>query len=261
MVPFLAIAFAVAACETLSGSPSAGIREPGCRDRFASCAPPVHYDETTDARSLELRRQVEASLRLDLPERVSRDSAKLVLKYAQTADVPALLQLAATHENEWAALGKCQCPGVSNEWDNQKIGAVLERRLPSAELRTPKHWEDRMVARFATMRDLQRKMALRGVAGEATDDLEAERRKADLELCEAVHGARASLLPNAYADMVEAVRRRRDVDAGPSAAELAQKTIRGFEKTTACSPVAPAAAPPAPSRSPAAKADDDDDER
>jgi hypothetical protein len=262
LVLLLAIASALAACQTVNGQPegAARTRERTCRERFADCAPPGRFDERTDASALDLRRQVEASLRMDAPERVSRDAAKLVLGYVQGADLHSLLRLAAIHEDAWGVLGRCQCPGEQNAWDRQQVGQKLAARLPSAELRAPKTWEDRMVARLATLRDLQRKMALRGVAGDSADDLEAERRKTELELCEAVHGARTNLLPDAYADVVEAVRRRRDAEAGPTSAEVAQQAIRGYEGTKTCEVAAPVARPaPSPAR-PTAPAPDEDDE-
>jgi hypothetical protein len=256
----------VSACETLDSN-NPGRWKETCAAKFAACAPPVHYDESTDAERLGLRRLVEASLRMDVPERLSRDAAALVLSHVQRADVLALLSLSAMYEDAWAVLGKCQCPGEQNEWDKKRIGEVLARRLPPAELRSPKNWQERMVARLATIRDLTHKIAMRGVAGEAADDLEAARRKASLELCEAVHIARANLLPADYLDTVEAVRRRRDAEAGPANADFATAAIHGYEQIASCElavepPAAPAAgrgAPAAPAAPAAEPADEDQD--
>jgi hypothetical protein len=257
----LALAALAAACDTTDPKrPPPGSRNDlTCPQRFAACAPPVHYDETVDASQLDLRKQVHVSLRMDVPQNVARDAAALVLRRVETADIPGLLALSSIHEDEWAVLGKCQCPGEQNAWDRKRVGAALERRLPSAELRSPKRWEDRMVAGLGTIRELQRKMALSGLAGSPVEGLEAERRKADLELCEAVHGARTFLLPDAYQSTAEAVRRRRDADAGPASAEFAAAAIRGYEQSATCAP-APPAARPAPSPA-AAPVNEDDEEQ
>jgi hypothetical protein len=259
----------VAACETPDPKRTSGSKwdDPTCRIRFAACAPPVHYDESADAERLGLRKQVEASLRMDVPEKLSRNSAVSVLAYVQEADVPSLLVLSAMYEDAWAVLEKCQCPGVPNEWDKKRIGAVLAKRLPPAELRSPKGWQDRMVAQLATIRDLTHKSALRGLSGQPADDLEAARRKAELELCEAVHGARANLLPADYLDTVAAVRRRRDVDAGPASADFAAAAIRADEQVESCAlaaapPARPAPAPAAaPAPAPADEPADEDEDR
>jgi hypothetical protein len=256
----------LAACETTDPKrPPPGSRwdDQTCRTRFAACAPPVRYEESDDAASLGLRKQVEASLRMDVPEKLARDSAARVLSYVQGADVAALLALSAIHEDAWAVLEKCQCQGEQNEWDKKRIGAALAQRLPPAELRSPKNWQDRMVARLATIRDLTHKIAMRGVAGQPADDLESARRKADLELCEAVHGARANLLPADYLDAVEAVRRRRDAEAGPASADFATAAIRAHEQVASCVHAArpPARPAAAPAGAPAIRPADEDEDR
>jgi hypothetical protein len=266
----LATVALVAACKTADPQLDSSPGVLTCRVRFAACAPPVYYDESTEAERLGLRKQVEASLRMDLPEKVSRDSAALVLSHVRDSDVPTLLALSVLYEDAWAVLGKCQCPGEKNEWDRKRIGETLARRLPPAELRSPKNWQDRMVARLATIRDLTHQIALRGLAGQPAEDLETARRKADLELCEAVHGARANLLQADYLDTVEAVLRRRDADAGRASADFAAAAIRGYEQNASCAlaatpparPAAPAAAPAAaPGAAPPVEPADEDEDR
>ncbi len=260
---FLLITAALAAaCSTLDPRhlSASEQRQPRCSDKFAACAPPASYEATVDASRLELRKQIQLALRMDVPENVSSDAAALVLRRAEKADVPALLELASLYEDEWAILGKCQCKGEENQWDKKRIGAVLAKRLPSAELRSPKLWEDRMAAPLAAIRDLKHQMAMRGLSGGATDDLEAAQRKADLELCEAVHGARTYLLPDTYRDTALAVHRRRDQEAGPAAGEFAATAIQIHEKAKGCT-LAAAPAPPKQAAPSTAAPDDEDEDR
>ena len=80
---FLLITAALAAaCSTLDPRhlSASEQRQPRCSDKFAACAPPASYEATVDASRLELRKQIQLALRMDVPENVSSDAAALVLR-------------------------------------------------------------------------------------------------------------------------------------------------------------------------------------
>jgi hypothetical protein len=241
LAPALIAALLVGCTETEVARARPG-QPPTCVEKFSSCAPAAPWARTAEASRLDLQKQVHVSLRIDVPKALSSDAAGLVLRVAQTADVQGLLELAAIREEERARLQKCQCPGIQNEYEKKGIDAVLEKRLPSAELRSPKTWEGRMLGRLAEMRELTHKIAMRRVSGEPAEDLEASRQTADLELCHTVHGARTFLLPDVYRETIEDVLRRREADAGAASAELGRAAIAAHEKTATCEPPDPGGA-------------------
>jgi hypothetical protein len=174
-------------------------------------------------------------MRLDVPEALSRDAAARVLDVARTADVQGLVELDAIREGERTILGKCQCPGAPTEWQEKGVDAVLDARLPPAELRSPRTWESRIVRRLAEIRELTDRMAMRRVSGKPADDLEVARLDADAELCRAVHAARTFLLPGGYRELIEEIHRRREAEAGVATAGLGCVSVQGHEKATASS--------------------------
>ena len=239
----LAGALGVALLAACHAETEAAAQRPGhpptCVDLFAQCAPPATWARTADASRLELRRLVQASMRLDVPAALSRDAAARVLEVVRTADVQGLVELDAIREGERTILGKCQCPGGPTEWQRKGIDAVLDARLPPAELRSPRTWENRIVRRLAEIRELTTRMAMRRLSGKPADDLEIARLDADAELCRAVHAARTFLLPGVYRDLIEEVHRRREAEAGAATAGLGCVAVQGHEKAASSAPARP----------------------
>jgi hypothetical protein len=225
---------ALAGCRTTAES---GENKPkSCAERFAACAPRVHYTAVTDASRLDLWAAVHVSLRLDVRDRLARDCAARALRVAETADLQGLLELDSAYQDAAAVLDRCKCEGERTAWEKQGVGAVLARRLPPAELRSPKTWEDRIVAQLASARDLSRQAAQRSLSGIPASDLEARQRAADAELCRTVHGARSHLVPAAYRATIEAVLQRRLADEGSGSAETGRAAILAQEQAATCPP-------------------------
>ncbi len=206
-----------------------------CAAQFTKCAPPVTFARDTPVSGLSASRLFEVSLRMDVPDRLSAEAASRLRTLCENAELAALLELKAARDDAWNALAKCRCGGIATEFEKKGIEAILVRRLPAAELRSPERWADRLTTQLADLRDLSRQIADRNLAGDdRTDDLEERLRGGEGELCRMVHSARRNLLPEMYTSTIETVLKRRMAVVGAGTAELARALIRSHEKVASC---------------------------
>lgn len=238
----LAGLLAAAACgKRVDDYDVASVRDPQtarekCRAAFAACAPAVRFGADTKVKELDRRWLVHLASRLDVDDKLAANAAKELVTMASTADGDTLLDLQDTIDNTRYSLGKCACDGFLPEIEKQGVAALVARRAPARETRSPEHWADRLLAQLREINALSRRGAELAVGGDpaAVAEVGARRRKAERELCETAHAARQGLPPQVYASCLQIVYEKRAHDAGQGSAEVARRTLTKYERAATC---------------------------
>lgn len=211
-----------------------------CKASFALCAPPMRFGAETDLDEVELRNLVQIASRLDVNERLAEKAARRLRDVVERGSLEDVREVALAWESASRTLARCRCPDerFRAEFEKQEIARFLAARLPPAELRDPEYWARRVIEQVGTLRLLTRRsaemLAQGDEAGRAT--LDAEVRRAEVELCETLHAAHDVLPEPGMEAMRASVYRSLARTSGEASVELARRLIDRHEHAASCVP-------------------------